>query len=139
MDNIIRTTSLAETEQLLRVSASEYWNTHYLFGKCSPESEKFLGHQAIRILLVNAIVPFLLAFGRQEGCRNAINQAAGILSLLESESNHIIRKWIKFGIKPSNSFESQALIQLHNAYCKQKRCLDCQIGASFLQATFHEE
>jgi hypothetical protein len=139
MESILHATSLTEAEQLLRVSASEYWNTHYLFGKCSPESEKFLGQQAIRILLINAIVPFLFTYGKIEGHLNAIQLGAELLSSLESESNHIIRNWIKFGIKPGNAFESQALIQLHNAYCKQKRCLDCQIGASFLRAKLHEE
>ena len=139
MDTILYSTSLSETEQLLRVSASEYWNTHYVFGKCSPESEKFLGQQSLRILIINVIVPFLFAYGRMESRKDAINQGAHILASLESESNHIINNWIKFGVKPCNAFESQALIQLHNVYCKQKRCLDCQIGAGFLTAAFHEE
>ncbi len=54
-------------------------------------------------------------------------------------ANHIINKWINFGVKPCNAFESQALIQLHNKYCKQKRCLDCQIGAYFIEEAIHEK
>jgi hypothetical protein len=34
---------------------------------------------------------------------------------------------------------SQALLQLFNVYCKQKRCLDCQIGTCLLEASIHEK
>ena len=77
--------------------------------------------------------------GKTEQNANVIHRATDILSELEAESNHIIKKWAKFGIKPCNAMESQALIQLHNGYCKQKRCLHCQIGAGFIEAAIHEE
>jgi hypothetical protein len=51
-----------------------------------------------------------------------------ILQEMHSEFNHIIKKWTIFGIIPGNAFESQALIQLYNGYCKQKRCKECIIG-----------
>ncbi len=133
METILSTQSMVEIDQLLRVQASEYWNNHYVFGKCSPASAKHMGHQSIRTLIINVIVPFLFTFGRLEHKTTCTNGALDILSQLEAESNHIIKKWTNFGLRPHNAFESQALIQLHNAYCKQKRCLDCQIGAGFIE------
>jgi len=138
LESILEAASVAELEQVLKVRASEYWNTHYLFGKCSPESVKFLGHQSILTLIINAVVPFLFTFGRRKDHPGAIRLGSTILQELEAESNHIIKKWAKFGIRPEGAFESQALIQLHNAYCKQKRCLDCQIGAGFIEMEVHE-
>ena len=131
--------SINEFEQLFRVKASEYWDTHYLFGKCSPPMVKYMGHQSILTLIINVIVPFLYTLGKTEHNTGAIRLAKEILSELEAESNHIIKKWANFGVKPRNAFESQALIQLHNNYCKQKRCLDCQIGAGFIKSVIHEK
>lgn len=136
---LLSTDDMTEMEQLLVVRASEYWNTHYLFGKCSPETVKQTGRQFILTLIINSIIPYLQVMGRMDGDHRAISKTVAILSCLDAEYNHIIKKWINFGIKPSNAFESQALIHLHNAYCKQKRCLDCQIGTGFLEAVFHEK
>ena len=138
-DALLSFSSITELEQLLRVQASQYWDTHYVFGKCSPPLVKHLGRQSILTLIINVIVPFLNALGKTEQRKSAGDRAVEILSELEAESNHIIEKWSKFGIKPQNAFESQALIQLHNAYCKQKRCLDCQIGAVIIESAIHEE
>lgn len=134
-DSLLSFTSMTEIEQLLRVKASHYWDTHYVFGKCSPPSLKFMGHQSILALIINVIVPFLNALGSKEHQACAIHRSKEILYEIEAESNQIIKKWGKFDIKPRNAFESQALIQLYNCYCKQKRCLDCQIGAGFIEGS----
>jgi len=138
-NHLLEATSLVEIEQILRVSASKYWETHYVFGKCSPPLVKYMGHQSILTLIINVIVPFLQTMGKTGHSTNAIQRAHDILSELEAESNHIIKKWAKFGIKPRDALESQALIQLHNDYCKQKRCFDCQIGASLIKSAIHEK
>ncbi|TFG89226.1 MAG: DUF2851 family protein, partial [Candidatus Atribacteria bacterium] len=133
LQTILETSTLAEVEQLLKVSASEYWNTHYTMGKDSSEIPKYLGHESIRTQIINAIVPFLFTLGNRKHHIHAINLGTSLLSELEAESNSIIKKWINFGLVPKGAFESQALIQLHNAYCKQKRCLECQLGAEMIK------
>ena len=125
-------------EKLLRARASKYWNTHYVFGKCSPESVKQTGTQTIRTLIINVVAPFLNAYGKTRHHKPSIDRAAEILTELNAESNQITRNWLKFGIRTNNAFESQALIHLHNRYCKQKRCLECQIGASYFESPDHE-
>ncbi|MFH0759047.1 MAG: DUF2851 family protein [Bacteroidota bacterium] len=132
LQTLLDTSSLAGVEQLLKVCASEYWNTHYTMGKDSSEIPKYLGHESIRTLILNAIVPFLFTLGNRKHHIHAINLGTSLLSELEAESNSITKKWINFGLVPKGAFESQALIQLHNAYCKQKRCLECQIGAELI-------
>jgi hypothetical protein len=69
----------------------------------------------------------------------AISLGNMFLQEAEAESNRIIKKWATFGIIPSGAFESQALIHLHNAYCKQKRCLDCQLGTGFIKNARYEK
>jgi hypothetical protein len=139
LDSLSEVSSMAETEQLLKVRASRYWDTHYLFGKCSPPHQKYLGNQAIRSLVINSVVPFLFSFGKIMGHQAAIHTGTTLIEDLKAESNHIIKNWATFGIKACGAFESQALIHLYNNYCKQKRCLDCQIGKGIIQKIIHEE
>jgi len=133
LETILNLKSLTETELFLRVESSTYWDTHYIFGKSSPESRKVLGKQSVLTLMVNALIPFLIFYGRTKNHEQAISLGNLLLQETEAESNHIIKKWATFGIEPGGAFESQALIQLHNAYCKHKRCLDCPLGAGFFE------
>jgi hypothetical protein len=135
LESILDITSVSSAEQFLRVESSTYWDTHYLFGKGSPESRKALGQQTIHTLIINGLVPFLLSYGQTMNHLPAINLGNKLLMETKSEDNQIIKKWAIFGIRPEGAFESQALIQLHNAYCKQKRCLDCPIAAGFLPSS----
>jgi hypothetical protein len=139
VDNILSTTSLAELEQLLRAGASEYWDSHYLFGKCSPPCPKHLGQQSVATLIINVIIPFLYALERIEPGRKYGTKAGEIFSQLKAESNQVIHHWRKHGIRAENAMESQGLLQLFNVYCKQKQCLHCQIGTALLEAAIHEK
>ncbi len=120
--------SLRKIEQILHQSASQYWNTHYIFGKASPHSVKTLGSQAIQHLIINVIIPYL-------GAIDIVDHRTGILSnekekllMMGAESNQIIKNWSNFGVKPNNAYESQALLHLYKEYCIPKRCNHCQIG-----------
>jgi len=137
--NILGADSMAEMEQIFRIGASEYWDGHYLFGKCSPPKPKIPGDQFISTLIINVVVPFLYALDRNGKRSIAGIRACEILFQLKAESNQIIKNWELHGISANNAMESQALLQLYNVYCKQKRCLDCQIGADLIKAANHEK
>lgn len=127
LETLLGIDSVTEAEQILRVESSTYWDTHYLFGKCSPESRKVMGQQSVLTLIINGLVPFLFSFGHIMNHDAALKLGRTLLLETEAESNQLIKNWALYGIHPSGAFESQALIQLHNAYCRQKRCLDCQL------------
>jgi hypothetical protein len=139
MHLIMNAVSITEIEQLLRVRASEYWNTHYLFGKCSPESEKYTGTQFSHTMIINTVVPFLTAIDRDMSHYGLLRRGRTLLQQLEAESNQIIINWAKFGLKAGNAMESQALIQLRNAYCRDRRCLECQLGKSYIESSAEKE
>jgi hypothetical protein len=138
-ESFLQVNSMAELEQIFRTVASEYWNTHYLFGKSSPPFPKFPGEQFVATLIINVIVPFLFAIEKSERRSWAGIQAQEILFQLKAESNQVINNWKTFGIITKNAHESQALLQLYNVFCKQKRCLECQIGAELIEAAIHEK
>jgi len=120
--------SKREIEQLLQLSASEYWNTHYIFGRPSPHSVKTMGKQAIQHLIINAIIPFMVANDPKNPKNDLLSDPGEIIRELKPESNHIVKNWSDIGVVPGNAVESQALIQLYNRYCTQQRCDECQIG-----------
>ncbi len=119
---------MQKIRKMLQAKPSEYWDTHYHFYKKSVKKPKPLGQSAIQILLINTVIPFLFVYGKHKGNADLPERALNLLSTIKPESNSIISKWKKLGIKPENAFETQALIQLKNKYCTFKECLNCQIG-----------
>ena len=53
--------------------------------------------------------------------------------MLKAENNHIVRLWQECGLQVDNAGDSQALIQLKNAYCDRRDCLRCRIGYEYLR------
>ena len=138
-DYILNATSISEVEQIFRTGASEYWTTHYLFGKASPPFPKYPGEQFITTLIINVVIPFLNALEKQRSINSSGLLTVGIMGKLKAESNQVLKNWGIFGIRANNAKESQALLQLYHFYCKQKRCLTCQIGADLVKTAMHEK
>jgi hypothetical protein len=136
---LLHISSLPELEQLLRVRASPFWDSHYMFEKVAPLSPKYLGIQSVQLLIINAIVPYMEALGRANHQKSYLVRAKDLLLQVKAESNHIIKNWIKFGVSPRDASESQGLIQLHQGYCRQKRCLDCMFGTYILGTAVDEK
>ena len=96
-----------------------------------------MGQHAVNTLIINVVLPYLQALGHRKTI-NSSGITAAIISQLKAESNQIIRIWRTYGIHAKNAGESQALLQLFNVYCKQKRCLDCQIGMLLRKGALYE-
>lgn len=126
-------------EQLFRVKASDFWDTHYLFHNSAPPVPKFIGTHTFHVLLINVVVPYIRALGLVERNPEYLRRAEGLLSEVPAEHNHIVKKWINFGVRPRDALESQGLIQLHNTYCIEGRCLDCRLGISILENSVNEK
>jgi len=101
-------------------------------GKISPDRLRYIGNECIDRLIINGIIPFLFFYAGQGGSGKFRDYGTGILEEMPPESNAIIKKWIKFGIRPATAFESQGLLYLYRQYCKHGRCLDCQFGNNFI-------
>ncbi len=121
-----------ETGALFNLRAGDYWNTHYRFGRISPYRLKKTGRHFAVLLIINAVAPFMLRYGKAHGRDDLCETAIRMLEELRPEKNALIKKWTNFGIIPENAYESQALLQLYHDYCEQKRCLSCQIGIKLI-------
>ncbi len=127
--------NITEIRNLFKVKASDYWNSHYNFNKTSKTiAIKELGETSLNILIINVIIPFLFVYGEKQNKHYLKNRALEFLEQLPAENNSIITKWKELGIEARSAFESQALLQLKNSYCKPKKCLNCHIGAKLVAA-----
>jgi hypothetical protein len=125
---ILETSDIKRLKKLFEVSASDYWNDHYVFGKKSRTQAKSTGAQATDILLINAVLPALFVYGKLRDNNEICERAILFLESINPEENRIIEEWESAGIDVESAFYSQALIQLRNNYCKKRRCLECRIG-----------
>jgi hypothetical protein len=125
---VLETTDIKQIKALFEVSASGYWDNHFVFGKKSRLFTKHTGSQAADILLINAVIPLLFVYGQSRDCFDIAERALSFLEKIDPEKNTITSEWESAGVNAESAFFSQALIQLRNEYCKKRKCLDCRIG-----------
>lgn len=129
---ILETNKPADIKNYFKVHASNYWDTHYRFNYASKDGKKWLGESSQNNILINTVVPFLYLYGERNNKPDLKVRALELLELLPAEKNRIVDRWADLGIKSSNAYDSQALIQLKNVYCDYKKCLKCQIGTKVI-------
>ncbi len=118
----------------LKVKQSPYWQTHLVPDKESKMKTVGLTKAAKENLLINTTVPLLVAFAKYKDDTEVLDKALNLLMALPKEENRITRLWSTLGWNVASAFDSQGLIELHNSFCKQKRCVECSIGAELIKA-----
>ena len=124
---------MKKIEELFRVELSDYWLTHYVFDKESKSRSKRLGKNAIQLLVINTIVPFLFLYGKRKADSTFKDRALQLLEEVSPEKNSTIEQWKVLGMQPDSAYQTQALLQLKNEYCSAQRCLECGIGGAILK------
>jgi hypothetical protein len=131
---ILELESIKEIQALFNVEASAYWSTHYQFGKLvKTNTKKKMGILTINSIIINVMVPFTFVYGKQNQKEELVDKALKLLENVKAESNTIIKNWNALGIYTNNAMQTQALLELKNNYCSQKKCLNCGIGNKILQ------
>ena len=114
------------------IEQSEYWQTHYRFDKKSKNGIKGIGDQSSKILSINVAAVLLVAYGHFTNNERYIEKALNFLEAQKPEKNAITRQWQALGVNLTSAAESQGAIELFNNYCKDRRCLQCNIGSQIL-------
>ncbi len=129
---LIQKTSLEDLQSIFNVYASEYWDTHYNFGKESKSRKKRITKKFIDLMVINTIIPFKFYYAKSIG-KDINEELINIISKIDIEDNTIIQNFKKNGINGVSAKDSQALIQLYNKYCTKNNCLQCAIGVNLLK------
>jgi hypothetical protein len=125
--------NVEKIRELLSVEPSVYWKTHYHFDNASPEKDKRITPNSADIIVINTIVPMMMAYGKRKGERKYCDKALTLLQSIAPEKNSIVKAFDSMGIKSASAADSQALIQLKREYCEKKKCLYCRIGYQLLK------
>jgi hypothetical protein len=119
--------------QLFKIVPNDYWHYHYRPGDAPLYSIKQVGQAMIDHLIVNAVVPLLFACGDYQQDPLLKERALLWLEQCKAEKNAVARSWQQIGVQLVSAQDSQALLELKQHYCDQKRCLQCAIGNFLLK------
>lgn len=117
----------------LMVKPTSYWLEHYDFAKKSARKFGSLGKSSAENVIINTLVPLLVAFGRQADEQQYIDRAILLLEQTKAEANSITDRWKEHGLSAQHAMDSQGMIEQFNMFCKLKKCLSCKIGISIIK------
>ena len=121
--SFIKDLEIKSLKKSLSISAKDYWN----------EGEEMkLGTTSIENIMLNVAPPLLALYSRSIDETKYMDLALDTLEQLKGENNAITRKYVALGEQIRSAFESQGYVQLHNAYCTERKCLNCKIGVSIM-------
>ncbi|MEN9568903.1 MAG: hypothetical protein RL172_134 [Bacteroidota bacterium] len=120
-------------QQMLDVTANDYWHYHYQPGQQAIYRPKKTGRQLIHHIIINTVAPLLFAYSQHTGQQQYKARAIGLLQQLPAEKNNIVAGFTGLQLPVQSAFDSQALLCLKNDYCNQKRCLQCAVGNAILK------
>lgn len=133
MSKLSSINSIDELDELINVGVSDYWLSHYTFGKASKKVSKRLSRTSLHLIALNAVVPLIFAYGRYRNDEKMVQRAMTLLESLPAEDNTIVRMWQQCGLPADSASTSQALIQLKKRYCDHHDCLRCRFGYYYLK------
>ena len=124
---------IKKIQEMFSITANDYWHYHYRFDEITEYQPKHLGKQMAENIMINTVIPLLFSYGLYTNEETFKEKAVQWLYELPAEQNQITREWKQSGISLRSALDSQALIELTNHYCINKRCLDCAIGNKILK------
>ncbi len=125
IDRIAACNTIAELRKLFQTQPSTYWQHHTQFGSTLTVGTGDIKEKQLDVLIINTVIPMLHCYGKHRHNTEACNKAEDYLYVINSEDNSIIRRWTQQGVCIGCAAESQALIQLNNAFCTKHRCPEC--------------
>lgn len=131
---ILEASSYQQVRDLLNVVPSPYWLTHYHFRKPATSEVPALGESSVQNIMINTIVPLLVAYGKMHDEQSYVALATELLQHIPAEDNTITRNWQHLNYKAKSAFDSQALIELFNNFCVKRRCLECGVGSWLIKS-----
>ncbi|GHS85314.1 hypothetical protein FACS1894201_04880 [Bacteroidia bacterium] len=129
---VVELTDLAYLRHNFQLTASAYWDTHYLFDKASTNRPKRLGIDTQDLIIINSVLPFAFAYGRLRDNRDLCERAIQLMNELPAENNTILKAWSDCGITPHNTCEAQGLLQLKKYFCDEQKCFSCSVGIELI-------
>ena len=127
--------SYQNLKEIFNIETTEYWHTHYVFDNVQKKTPSFIGEDVINRIIINAVSPILFAIGVYYNDNDFKEKSIYMLEKIFPENNSITRKWTKDKVNMDTAWDSQAIIELNNQYCINRKCLSCAVGVEILKKT----
>ncbi|NNE34685.1 MAG: DUF2851 family protein [Rhodothermales bacterium] len=124
---------LARLSALLDPALDEFWETHYRLERTAAPHSARIGTARAHRIIINAILPLLVARQSDSDRRSAVKGGLMILTSLPAEDDELTRYFRLLGARPATARESQGLHELHQSRCDQHGCLRCDVGRHILR------
>jgi len=122
---------------LQEVTASEYWDHRFNFGKISSvDQPKTLTRYFMELLILNTLLPLKYTYHKYHR-ENIADEMICFYNTMAAEKNSVTDGWKTLGVKCSTALESQSLIYHFKHFCEEKNCLNCSIGFKLLKEPSH--
>lgn len=128
MDRTLECRTGKDVNRLFGTETAPYWLTHYTPASTSAEVAKRIGHVKTDLIGINLVVQMQFAYGSYTDNEKLRMRAISLLESIAAENNYAIRGWNSYGALAQTAFDSQALLQLKNEYCRSGRCEECPVG-----------
>ena len=123
--------SLCTNNYLLNTQVSDYWQTHYVFGKEHKSRKKNISPSFYNLLLINTILPFQYVYHQQLG-NDIIEEVLQHYQSIALEKNSTTEMFKKLQVPLTSSLDSQSVLFLKKNYCDLRRCLSCDFGIKLM-------
>lgn len=134
MSRILETDSIEKATELFGINLTGYWTNHYTFGMPSAATPPSLSRSSVVGLTINAVAPLKMAYGMAHDNSDLTDAAVALMQSLPPERNAIVDLFRSTGLKLTDAFNTQGVIQLRREYCNARKCLYCRIGHRMLAA-----
>ena len=124
--------SLQYLVKSLDIDLDGFWRHHYTFTSQPTSYPINLTRQSIYLLIINAIIPLMYAWGIYNNRPALSENAIELLNEIKPEDNIHTRHFTSLGIPCKDALTSQGMIQLRRQYCQMRQCLNCRIGHRLL-------
>lgn len=139
LSRMMEVTTMTQAMELLGTPLTGYWATHYSVGVESASPLGALSRGSVELLVINVIVPLMMARGRSDGDEILTQRAMDLLHSIPGEKNHITSLFARVGLTSEDAFTSQAVIELRRSYCETRKCLYCRFGHRLLSRKARRE
>lgn len=116
----------------LKISASSYWDSHYVFGEKKEHKQKNLGKSQKYTLLINTLIPLAYLYAAAHNHTDLDSWVEDGLAAIPPEHNKITNVMKDLSFPNKQALHSQGIIELYKQHCQEKKCLSCGIGYQIL-------
>lgn len=123
--------TICVNNKLLGAQSSEFWQTHYVFGREHKKRTKTVTASFYNLILINTILPFQYVYHQQLGS-DMIEEVLQHYNSIAFEKNSIISVFKSLEVSIESSLDSQSILFLKKNYCDLRRCLNCDVGIKLM-------